>query len=70
LWLTVALRGVLQLQEDDGKLHKDVLILLPASIAASSGGKRRATVAARVRRVSSFAGRNPHHGALFIGGFR
>jgi hypothetical protein len=30
-----AQHGVLRLQEDDGKLHSDVLILLPASIAVS-----------------------------------
>jgi hypothetical protein len=64
-----ALCGVLRLQEDDEKLHKDVLILLPASIAVSSGRKRRATMAARVRRVSSFAGRNPHHGGTIYRGF-
>jgi hypothetical protein len=29
--------GFLQHQEDDGKLHSDVLVLLPASIAVSSG---------------------------------
>jgi hypothetical protein len=29
--------GVLELQEDDGKLHEDVLVLLPMSIAASGG---------------------------------
>jgi hypothetical protein len=34
-WLNV---GVLQLQEDVGTLHEDILILLSASIAASNGG--------------------------------
>jgi hypothetical protein len=29
--------GVLRLQEDDGKLHTDVLVLLSALIAASGG---------------------------------
>jgi hypothetical protein len=28
--------GFLWLQEDDGKLHSDVLVLLPASIAVSA----------------------------------
>jgi hypothetical protein len=27
--------GFLWLQEDDGKLHSDILVLLPASIAVS-----------------------------------
>jgi hypothetical protein len=29
--------GVLWFQEDDGKLHNDILVLLPASIVASGG---------------------------------
>jgi hypothetical protein len=58
--------GVLRLQEDDGKLCEEVLILLPALIAASGVGKWRATAAARVRRVSSFAGKNPHHGVCYL----
>jgi hypothetical protein len=61
--------GILWLQEDDRKLHKDVLILLSASIVASGGERRRATSVTRVQRVSSFAGKNPHHGGLFIGVF-
>jgi hypothetical protein len=32
--------GVLRLQEDDAKLRKDVLILLPFSILASEGKRR------------------------------
>jgi hypothetical protein len=61
--------GVLRLQEDDRKLHKDVLVLLLASIVASGGGKRRVMAAAIVQRVSSFAGRNPHHGGTIYRGF-
>jgi hypothetical protein len=53
--------GVLRLQEGDEKLHKDILVLLPASIVVSGGGKRRAMAVTRVPWVSSFAGRNPHH---------
>jgi hypothetical protein len=37
--------GVLQLQEDDGKLHSDILILLPASIAVSDGESWPTTMA-------------------------
>jgi hypothetical protein len=33
--MAVSQRGVLWLQEDDGKLHSDVPVLLPASIAVS-----------------------------------
>jgi hypothetical protein len=61
--------GVLRLQEDDGKLRKGVAVLLLASIAVSGSGRWCATAAARVHWVSSFAGKNPHHGALFIGVF-
>jgi hypothetical protein len=32
--------GALQLQEDSGKIREDVLVLLPASIAASGGSVR------------------------------
>jgi hypothetical protein len=60
--------GVLWLQEDDGKLHEDVLVLLPASIAASGGRRQRTVAAARVRRVSSFAGKNLHHGGTIYRG--
>jgi hypothetical protein len=41
--------GVLRLQEDGGKLREDVLILLLASIAASSGERRCVTAAARAK---------------------
>jgi hypothetical protein len=46
--------GVLWLQEDDGKLHEDVLVLLPASIAASGGGRRRATTVAMAKMAAQF----------------
>jgi hypothetical protein len=46
--------GVLWLQEDDKKLHKDVLVLLPASIAMSGGGRWRATAAARAKAAAQF----------------
>jgi hypothetical protein len=45
---------------------KGVLVLLPASIAASSGGRRRAMMAARVRWVLSFADKNPPHGGRYF----
>jgi hypothetical protein len=59
-------RGVLRLQEDNGKLRKDVLVLLLASIAVGSGRRRRVTAAARVQLVLSFVGRNPHHGEHYL----
>jgi hypothetical protein len=46
--------GVLQLQEDDGKLREDVLVLLPASIATSDGGRRHATTVARAKVATQF----------------
>jgi hypothetical protein len=46
--------GVLRLQEDDGKLREDVLVHLPASIAVSGSGRRRATAAARAKAVARF----------------
>jgi hypothetical protein len=58
--------GVLRLQEDNGKLRKDVLILLLASIAVGSGRRQRVTAAARVQLVLSFVGRNPHHGEHYL----
>jgi hypothetical protein len=46
--------GVLQLQEDDRKLHEDILIVLPASIAASGGGTWRAIAVARAKAMAQF----------------
>jgi hypothetical protein len=46
--------GVLWLQEDDGKLPEDVLVLLPASIATSGGGRRRATAVAMAKMAAQF----------------
>jgi hypothetical protein len=46
--------GVLRLQEDNGKLCNDVLILLPASIAASGGENRCATTVAWAKAVAQF----------------
>jgi hypothetical protein len=46
--------GVLRLQEDDGKLREDVLVLLPASIVASDDGRWRVTVATREKVAAHF----------------
>jgi hypothetical protein len=46
--------GVLRLREDDGKLHEDVLALLPASIAASGGGRWCTTAAAGAKSAAQF----------------
>jgi hypothetical protein len=46
--------GVLRLQEDDRKLCKDVLVLLPASIAMSGGKRWHAMAAARAKAAAQF----------------
>jgi hypothetical protein len=50
-WLNV---GVLRLQEDEGTLHEDILILLSASMVVSSGGRWRVIAAARAVVVVQF----------------
>jgi hypothetical protein len=46
--------GVLRLQEDDGKLHRDVLVLLLASIPVSSGGRQCAMATTREKATTQF----------------
>jgi hypothetical protein len=46
--------GVLRLQEDNEKLREDVLVLLPASIVVSGGGRWRAIAVARAKAAARF----------------